>query len=119
MRVANKSIFDASKYQLASIAEELSNANLILTTGKRINNLSDDPVGLTQGLNIKAALKSIEQLGRNISLGMSSMAPRILLSVTLFVATWEFTIFVRATLISFIKTVPSPLRMFPKKTLAL
>jgi len=69
MRVANKSVFDAAKYQLASIAEELNNANLIVTTGKRINKLSDDPVGVTQGLNIKAALANIEQLGRNISLG--------------------------------------------------
>jgi flagellar hook-associated protein 3 FlgL len=69
MRVANKSVFDASKYQLANVAEELNNANLIVTTGKRINKLSDDPVGVTQGLNIKAALANIEQLGRNISLG--------------------------------------------------
>jgi flagellar hook-associated protein 3 FlgL len=69
MRVANKSVFDASKYQLANVAEELSNANLIVATGKRINKLSDDPVGVTQGLNIKAALANIEQLGRNISLG--------------------------------------------------
>ena len=69
MRVASKSVFDAAKYQLASIAEQLNNANLIVTTGKRINKLSDDPVGVTQGLNIKAALANIEQLGRNISLG--------------------------------------------------
>ena len=69
MRVANKSVFDASKYQLANVAEELNNANLIVATGKRINKLSDDPVGVTQGLNIKAALANIEQLGRNISLG--------------------------------------------------
>jgi flagellar hook-associated protein 3 FlgL len=69
MRVANKSVFDAAKYQLANVAEALSNANLVVTTGKRINKLSDDPVGVTQGLNIKAALANIEQLGRNISLG--------------------------------------------------
>lgn len=69
MRVASKSVFDAAKYQLASIAEQLNNANLIVATGKRINKLSDDPVGVTQGLNIKAALANIEQLGRNISLG--------------------------------------------------
>jgi len=69
MRVANKSVFDASKYQLANIVEELNNANLTVTTGKRINKLSDNPVGVTQGLNIKAALANIEQLGRNISLG--------------------------------------------------
>ena len=71
MRVANKAIYDAVKYNLGSISEELNKANEIATTGKRINNLSDDPVGLTQSLNIKSALSSIEQMGRNISHGNS------------------------------------------------
>jgi len=71
MRVANKSIFEAVKYQLASITEEMSNANLVIATGKRVNKLSDDPVGMAQGLTIKTALANIEQLERNISLGNS------------------------------------------------
>lgn len=71
MRVANKSIFEAVKYQLARITEEMSNASRIVTTGKRVNELSDDPVGITQGLTIKTALANIEQLERNISLGNS------------------------------------------------
>jgi len=71
MRVANKSIFEAVKYQLANITEEMSNANLVVATGKRVNKLSDDPVGITQGLTIKTALANIEQLERNISLGNS------------------------------------------------
>jgi len=69
MRVTDTSVFDVAKFQLGNITEELNNANLIVTTGKRINKLSDDPVGVTQGLNIKAALANIEQLERNISLG--------------------------------------------------
>ena len=71
MRVANKAIYDAVKYNLGSISEELNKANEIVTTGKRINNLSDDPVGLTQSLNIRSTLESIEQMGRNISYGNS------------------------------------------------
>jgi len=71
MRVANKSIFEAVKYQLANITEEMSNANRIVATGKRVNELSDDPVGIAQGLTIKTALANIEQLERNISLGSS------------------------------------------------
>jgi len=71
MRVANKAIYDAVTYNLGSISEELSKANEIATTGKRINNLSDDPVGLTQSLNIRSTLSSIEQMGRNISHGSS------------------------------------------------
>jgi len=71
MRVANKSIYDSVQYNLGNISEELNKANEIATTGKRINNLSDDPVGLTQSLNIRSALSNIEQMGRNISCGNS------------------------------------------------
>ena len=71
MRVANKAIYDSVKYNLGSIYEELNKANEIVTTGKRINNLSDDPVGLTQSLNIRSTLANIEQMGRNISYGNS------------------------------------------------
>ncbi len=71
MRVANKTIYDAVKYNLGSIYEELNKTNEIVTTGKRINNLSDDPVGLTQSLNIRSTLTNIEQMGRNISYGNS------------------------------------------------
>jgi len=71
MRVANKSVFDVAKFQLANIAEELNNANRIVSTGKRMNELSDDPVGITQALDIKTTLANIEQLKRNMSLGNS------------------------------------------------
>jgi flagellar hook-associated protein 3 FlgL len=71
MRVANKSIYDSVKYNLGSIYEELNKANEIVTTGKRINNLSDDPVGLTQALNIRSTLSNIEQMERNINYGNS------------------------------------------------
>jgi flagellar hook-associated protein 3 FlgL len=71
MRVANKSIYDSVKYNLANISEAMNKANEIATTGKQINNLSDDPVGLTQSLNIRSALSNIEQMGRNISYGNS------------------------------------------------
>jgi flagellar hook-associated protein 3 FlgL len=52
----------------------LNKANTVVATGKRILKLSDDPVGLTQGLNIKSALSNIEQMGRNITLGKSWLA---------------------------------------------
>ena len=71
MRVANTTIYDMVKFNLNNITEELNKANKVVSTGKRINNLSDDPVGLNQVLNIKSTLSNIEQLGRNISLGKS------------------------------------------------
>ncbi|MBW2642766.1 MAG: flagellar hook-associated protein 3, partial [Deltaproteobacteria bacterium] len=69
MRVANKTIYDGVKYNLGNCTQEMYKANETVSTGKRINNLSDDPVGLTQSLNIRSTLASIEQMGRNISYG--------------------------------------------------
>ena len=71
MRVANRYIFESVKYNLGNISEELSKANEIATTGKKINNLSDDPVGLTQSLTIQSDLAGIAQMGRNIDYGNS------------------------------------------------
>ena len=71
MRVANKIIFDIVKYHLGNSSDNLNNTNEVVATGKRINDLSDDPIGLTQALNIKSNLASLEQMERNISLGNS------------------------------------------------
>jgi len=74
MRIANKTIYDMIKFNLGNITEELNKVNKVVATGKRITDLSDDPVGLTQVLNIKSSLSNIEQLGRNISMGKSWLA---------------------------------------------
>jgi flagellar hook-associated protein 3 FlgL len=71
MRVANKTIYDSVMYHLSTIGEELSKANEIAGNGKKINNLSDDPVGMTQSLIIRSDLASIEQMERNIDYGNS------------------------------------------------
>ncbi len=71
MRVANSTIYDVIKYNLGNISEELNHANKVVSTGKRISEPSDDPVGLTQVLNIKSALSNFEQLGRNMDMGKS------------------------------------------------
>jgi len=74
MRVASKTVYDAARFNLASIQEQLYKANQVVATGKRITALSDDPVGLTQSLHVKSALSNLEQLGRNISMGKSWLA---------------------------------------------
>ena len=74
MRVTNTIMYDAIKLRLGRITEELKKANTIVASGKRILKLSDDPVGLTQGLGIQSTLAGIEQMGRNITLGKSWLA---------------------------------------------
>jgi flagellar hook-associated protein 3 FlgL len=71
MRVASKTVYDAARFNLASIQEQFYRANQVVATGKRITALSDDPVGLTQSLHVKSALSNLEQLGHNISMGKS------------------------------------------------
>lgn len=71
MRVTNRSIFESIKYNLGTISDELNKANEIASTGKRINKLSDDPVGLTQSLSIQSSLANITQMQRNIDYGQS------------------------------------------------
>jgi len=69
MRIANSNIFEMTKSNLGKIAEQLTNANRAIVTGKKNSNLSDDPVNLTQALRIKSSLNNLEQLGRHINMG--------------------------------------------------
>ncbi len=69
MRITHKSIFESAQYALNNTLEKLAKANIIVTTGKRINSLSDDPVGITQLLDVKSNLRNMDQLEKNISAG--------------------------------------------------
>ena len=69
MRVANKTTFDMMKFRLGQRSSELIDANKVIATGKRINRLSDDPIGLTQVISLKSSLQNIEQYNKNIDTG--------------------------------------------------
>jgi flagellar hook-associated protein 3 FlgL len=67
MRVVQKTIFDLASYQLDNLTEALQKANQVVTTGKRINQISDDPVGMSRTMGLQSSLDQLTQLGRNIS----------------------------------------------------
>ncbi len=69
MRVAHKTIFETIEFELGATLQELAEANTVVTTGKRINSVSDDPVGLTQLLDIGSNISNLDQIERNISTG--------------------------------------------------
>lgn len=71
MRVASKTIYDKTIANLGRITTEMNEASEIATTGRRMNSLSDDPVGLVSVLDIRSSLANINQMGRNISMGRS------------------------------------------------
>ncbi len=71
MRVANQTTYENVKINLARVTEEMVKANNIVSSGKKINNLSDDPVSLMSVLDIRASLREVEQLKKNITTGKS------------------------------------------------
>ncbi len=71
MRVPNISIYATSTYQLGNLTSDLKDANEVVSTQKRINRMSDDPVGLSQVLNLRTSIKNLDQIERNVSMGKS------------------------------------------------
>ncbi|RPJ79927.1 MAG: hypothetical protein EHJ94_07470, partial [Deltaproteobacteria bacterium] len=69
MRVPNITLYDTMRSRLGDLTEKLKNINEVVTTGKQINRLSDDPIGLSQVLDLKSSLSNIDQLGKNIDVG--------------------------------------------------
>jgi flagellar hook-associated protein 3 FlgL len=54
---------------LADITRDLNKASETVITGKRINTLSDDPMGMAMAAGIKSTLDGLKQMDRNISMG--------------------------------------------------
>lgn len=69
MRVSNKMIYENMKYRLGNLTADLYKANETISTGNRINRLSDDPVGLTQVLALKSSVTNLKQIEKNIQVG--------------------------------------------------
>jgi flagellar hook-associated protein 3 FlgL len=71
MRVANKTIYDGVIRNLGRTSVEMFKANELVSTAKKINDLSDDPVGMVAILDLRSSLSGIDQMERNISVGHS------------------------------------------------
>jgi len=69
MRVASISLYSMSDYRLGKLSTKLNGANEVISTGNRINQLSDDPIGLTQVLNLKSRVDNLDQMDKNIGMG--------------------------------------------------
>lgn len=71
MRIANKTLFDSVARNISKTSTEMFRANQMVSSGKRIENLSDDPIGLVAVLDLRSSLANIKQLQRNIDAGRS------------------------------------------------
>jgi flagellar hook-associated protein 3 FlgL len=71
MRVATLSIYNGSKYQLAKTLSDYNEANATVSTGKKIRSPADDPVGYVRVMQLNSSLAQMDQIGRNITTGLS------------------------------------------------
>ncbi len=69
MRIASSTKYMLTNSRLNRITDELLNVNNMVTTGKKINQLADDPVGLGRVASLKSSLTNMDQLQRNIASG--------------------------------------------------
>ena len=66
MRIANKMMTNTIKRNVFRQSEQLLRNQEILSSGKRINRPSDDPVGTVKILDYRKSLASLQQYDRNI-----------------------------------------------------
>jgi flagellar hook-associated protein 3 FlgL len=71
MRVANKTLYDSAINALGRTSSAMVEVNEVVSSGKTINDLSDDPVGLVRVLDLRSSLSNLGQMERNISTGES------------------------------------------------
>lgn len=71
MRIATKTMYDSVIRNLGATSTEMTRANETVSSGKKIQKLSDDPVGMVTVLDIRSSLSEINQMERNISMGRS------------------------------------------------
>lgn len=69
MRVPTISKYTTATYQLGNITSNLKDANDVMSTQKKINTLSDDPIGMTQVLDLKESIKHLGQIETNVEMG--------------------------------------------------
>ena len=73
MRVTTDMIFDRTMFNLSRNIERYMNVESMLSTGRRINAPSDDPIGTQHDLNYRTRLSEMSQYLSNISQGMGWM----------------------------------------------
>ncbi|MGA6926683.1 MAG: flagellar hook-associated protein FlgL [Desulfosarcina sp.] len=67
MRISAKIMTDHIKANLTRQSEQLMETQLRLSSGKRINKPSDDPIGIGKVLDYRTTLETVDQYGANIT----------------------------------------------------
>jgi len=67
MRITHGMIYDASQTRLGHLVEDFNAVNRQIVTGKKINRLSDDPVGISHVIDLRSSLSNLDQMTKNIN----------------------------------------------------
>jgi len=71
MRVTDKMVYDMITQSLAHRAEGIMKTQKSISTGKRVNKPSDDPVAMAQILDCRTHLASMDQYAKNMDRGIT------------------------------------------------
>jgi flagellar hook-associated protein 3 FlgL len=71
MRVTNQMIFNLVTQSLSRQGERMFKLQRSISSGKRVNEPSDDPLGMTRILDFRSSLASMDQYEKNIDHGLS------------------------------------------------
>ena len=71
MRVTDKMVYDMITQSLAHRAEGLMKTQKSISTGKRVNEPSDDPLAMAQILDCRTHLASMDQYAKNMDRGIT------------------------------------------------
>ncbi len=71
MRVPNISNYVNATFRLGTLTSDLQDANEVVTTQKQLNEISDNPIGLSQVLSLKDTLGNLAQIEANVIVGKS------------------------------------------------
>lgn len=66
MRVTSQMLGIQVNDGLARVYQRLARAQEVVTSGRRINHLADDPIGATRAMNLRSFENAVAQYGRNI-----------------------------------------------------
>jgi flagellar hook-associated protein 3 FlgL len=66
MRVATRTLYQGMNERISGLTAELTEVNKKISSGKKINRPSDDPIGIMESMQLKTALAQFDQYGRNI-----------------------------------------------------
>ncbi len=73
MRIATSTLFDSLERRIQQLTEGLNTVNEKLSSQKKINRPSDDPLGAASAIGYRNLLSQVDQYGRNLNTGKSWM----------------------------------------------